>query len=254
MDGEKREEAFRNVYALEKYLNNSLTEIYLSSVMKEFHRAQDISDEIMKNDNKDTEYLEAVISCYDAYIDEYNEDVKAANESQSDIRAVLSEYENVELAYQKLLEVYISGSEKDHYAFINQEAYIEKIAEALENMSEDVIPDSYDTWKDFLMSSTEQMQEEDYCRIEPVIPDYAPGQDNIGDIPWMEIQPAKKITEVFGDDETDLKTIILNQTDHITEFVRDEITQIFEGKRMVSWEIIQRQRRSIRNWRCRPES
>lgn len=57
---EKREQAVYNIEALKENLNNSLTEVYLSSVMKEFHRAQDVSDEIMANDEKDAKLLEAV--------------------------------------------------------------------------------------------------------------------------------------------------------------------------------------------------
>ena len=127
--------------------------------------------------------IEAVISQYDAYIDEQNEEIEAANGSQGDtqeyIQAIISGYESVEAGYQSLLENYISKSGQDHYAFIDQEAYIEKLAEALGNMGEDdEIPDSYDAWKEFLILVTDQLQEEDYCRLEPFIPDYTPEQDN----------------------------------------------------------------------------
>ncbi len=50
VSGEKREQAIRNVEALGANLSDSLTQIYLSSVMKEFHQAQDVSDEIIAND------------------------------------------------------------------------------------------------------------------------------------------------------------------------------------------------------------
>ena len=179
--------------------------------------------------------IEAVISQYDAYIDEHNEEIEAANGSQGDtqeyIQAIISGYESVEAGYQSLLENYISKSGQDHYAFIDQEAYIEKLAEALGNMGEDdEIPDSYDAWKEFLILVTDQLQEEDYCRLEPFIPDYTPEQDNPEEAVRPEVQPAKKMSEVFGEDEIDLKTSILNQTDHITEYVRTEVTEIFGEK------------------------
>lgn len=336
---EKREQAIQNIAALKENLNNSLTEIYLSSVMKEFHWAQDASDEIMANDKKDAELLEAinagnlitmvelpemaqvenpvaildlseqyagsesllasletayqgflikgqndlnqtkeksavinnhmteagdtmseanralenislddelaefaqkseaarheieaVIGQYDAYIAEYNANSEAGNASRNEMRTALSEYERTETAYQNLLEGYKAGSDKDHYAFIDKEAYIKKLAEVMEAAGIGGVPAPYNTWTDFFTASTELMKEEDYCQTAALILDYAPGQNNPGEAPWPEIEPVKKPSELAGADGIDIKTSILNKVDDFRSLAEGEIEGIFQTK------------------------
>ena len=56
----QRTQALIDIGTFSENLNNSLTKIYLSSVLKEFHEVQDASDTIIKNDEKDAELLDAV--------------------------------------------------------------------------------------------------------------------------------------------------------------------------------------------------
>lgn len=60
MDDAKKERTARQIAAMAQNMNNSLTKVYLSSVMKEFHSAQDATGTIIKNDEKDAELLESV--------------------------------------------------------------------------------------------------------------------------------------------------------------------------------------------------
>ncbi len=340
LDQEKREEAFHNINTLGEYLNNSLTEIYLSSVMKEFHRAQDASDEIMANDKKDAELLEAVnagsmiemveypelvqaentaaeldlterysnnenfaagfgasyqgflnraqedisqtkgrseavyslmgtaggtladanqaleeitfddelgmilekgeearaeaentLKKYDAYIEQYNSEVTASNGQREPLLQALSEYERIETAYQQMLSGYISKTEEDQYAFADIDAYMMKLAESLQAEAADAVPAPYTLWEDYFAEKTEQMAEGEYCRMAPVIKDYVPDQDTPGeDTSWTEVKPAQKLSEMTGDDGTDLETSVLKQIDDIAAFVREEVTGIFGKK------------------------
>lgn len=336
---EKREQAIHNIAALKENLNNSLTEIYLSSVMKEFHRAQDASEEIMANDKKDAELLEqinagnlvtmvelpemvqvenpvavldlteqyagsesllaslettyqgfltkgqndlnqtkekstaindqmteagnalaeandalenisldeelaefaqkseaarseieAAMGGYDAYIAEYNANSEAGNASRNELRAALTEYENTETAYQTLLEGYRAGPDRDHYALIDQEAYIKKLAEAMETANIGGVPAPYPSWVEFFTAATEQMQETDYCQTAALIPDQAPTQNNPGEAPWPQIEAVKKPSEVTGADGTDIKTSVFNKVDDFRTLVEGAAEDILRKK------------------------
>lgn len=60
LDDAGKEETARKVAAMAQNMNDSLTKVYLSSVMKELHSVQDATGTIMKNDEKNAELLDAV--------------------------------------------------------------------------------------------------------------------------------------------------------------------------------------------------
>ena len=60
LDDAGREKTARQIAVMAQNMNDSLTKVYLSSVMKEFHSAQDATETIIKNDEKDAELLNAV--------------------------------------------------------------------------------------------------------------------------------------------------------------------------------------------------
>ncbi len=60
MDDAGKEEAARKVAAMAQNMNDSLTKVYLSSVMKEFHSVQDATGTIIENDERDAEILNSV--------------------------------------------------------------------------------------------------------------------------------------------------------------------------------------------------
>lgn len=57
---EKREQAIQNLETLSENLNNNLTKVYLSSILKEFHDVQDVSETILANDDKDAKLLDSI--------------------------------------------------------------------------------------------------------------------------------------------------------------------------------------------------
>lgn len=60
LDDAGKEEAARKVASMAQNMNDSLTKVYLSSVMKEFHNVQDATGTIMENDERDAELLDSV--------------------------------------------------------------------------------------------------------------------------------------------------------------------------------------------------
>lgn len=60
LDEAGKERTARQIAVMAQNMNDSLTKVYLSSVMKEFHSAQDATGTIIKNDEKDAELLESV--------------------------------------------------------------------------------------------------------------------------------------------------------------------------------------------------
>lgn len=340
VSGEKREQAIRNVEALGANLSDSLTQIYLSSVMKEFHQAQDVSDEIIANDKEDTELLDAVdpgsliamteipemvqvennvaepdlsgeygrgetlaadlgaayqgfldrgqqdldqmkekssgvnsrmaeaagafaaanealgsasldaelqsfqekgedvkqemeevLGRYDAYITDYNKETEEFIASRGELQNELSEYEKTETAYQKMLEGYLSGQAQDHYAFIDREEYVKRLAGALDAAGVDITPTQASGWEEFLNSVTDQMPEEEYCQTSPVIQDRVPGQNQPGGVPLPDAEAVKKPSEVVGDDAVDIETALLEKADDIIGLAGPQIIEPFGSKR-----------------------
>lgn len=340
VSGEKREQAIRNVKAFGEKLSDSLTQIYLSSVMKEFHQAQDVSDEIIANDKEDAELLEAVdpgsliamveipemvqvenhaaepdllgtyargetliadlgasyqgflaqgqkeldqlkeksggvnshmteaagafteanealanvsldaelrsfqekgsnvkgemeevLDRYDAYIADYNKETEEFIADRKDLQDALSEYEQTETAYQKLLESYVAGQGKDHYAFIDQREYVKKLAEALDAAGVDLAPTQASGWEEFLNSVTDQLAEGDYCRTSPLIPDCTPGQGQPGGGSLPDAGEVKKPSEVTGDDAVDIETALLKKADDIIGLAGPHIVEAFDNKK-----------------------
>lgn len=336
---EKREQAIRNVEALGRNLNDSLTQIYLSSVMKEFHRAQDAADEIIGNDTEDTKLLEAidpgsliamveipemtqvennvaeldlsgeyargetlvtdlgaayqgflakgqqdieqmkeksggvnnhmgeaagalaganealenlsldqelrsfqekgegvkgemeaVFDQYDVYIDEYNQQTEEFIANRKELQNALTEYEKTETAYQKLLENYVAGPDRDHYAFIDRGAYVKRLAEALDTAGVDITPTLASGWEEFLNSVTDQLAEGDYCQISPLIPDHTPVQNRPGDVSLPDAEEVKKPSEVAGDDGVDMETELLNKAGDIIALAETELVDAFHSK------------------------
>ena len=60
LNTKEREKAIAELQQIETGLNDSLTKMYVASLMEEFHQAQDASDTIMDNDILDKDVLEAV--------------------------------------------------------------------------------------------------------------------------------------------------------------------------------------------------
>lgn len=60
LDDAGKEETARKVASMAQNMNDSLTKVYLSSVMKEFHNVQDATGTIMENDERDAELLDSV--------------------------------------------------------------------------------------------------------------------------------------------------------------------------------------------------
>lgn len=338
--GEKREQMIRNVGTLGANLNDSLTQVYLSSVMKEFHNVQGVADEIIADDKKDAELLEAVdpgsliamveipemvqvqnhvseldlsgeyargealvtdlgavyqkfladgqqhidqmkgtsgevnshmaeaadafadanealgnvsmdqehesfrnkgedvkkemeqvFDQYDAYIDDYNRETEEFTASRKELQEALAEYEEKETEYQKLLEGYVAGPAKDHYALIDREEYVKRLAEALTAAGVDITPTQASDWEEFLNLATDQLAEGDYCQIVQVIPDYAPGQNNPGDAPLPAVGEVKKPSEVVGTDAMDIETELLEKAEDIIGLAEPELVEAFENKK-----------------------
>lgn len=175
--------------------------------------------------------LEAVIRQYDDYLAEYNGTVEASNEIRSGVKTALSDYERVETAYQELLEQYKAGADRDHYAFIDKEAYIKKLGETLENAGIGAVPAPYLTWEEYIGAVTEEMPEDEYCRTEALIPDCSPGiNDNPGETSWLDMQPVQGLSGVKGADGADLETALLDKVDGFTESAGAELADMFDGK------------------------
>lgn len=337
---EKREQAIRNVEAMGRNLNDSLTQIYLSSVMKEFHQAQDVSDKIIANDAEDAKLLEAVdpgsliamveipemaqvennvaelelsgeyargealvtdlgaayqgflakgqqdidqmkeksggvnshmseaagafasanealgnasldqelqsfqekgegvkgemeavFGQYEVYIDEYNKQTEEFIANRQELQNALTEYEKTETAYQKLLENYVAGADKDHYAFIDRGAYVKKLAEALDMAGVDISPTQAFSWEEFLNSVTDQLAEGDYCQISPLIPDCVFNQNRPGDGSLPAAEEVKKPSEVAGDDGVDMETALLCKASDIIDLAETELVEAFRSKK-----------------------
>lgn len=60
LNAAEKERAAREIERMAENMNDSLTKVYLSSVMQEFHEVQDAGTVILSNDQKDKELLDAV--------------------------------------------------------------------------------------------------------------------------------------------------------------------------------------------------